>query len=362
MAHRDRVREALDHRQPDRCPWQATFTPEFAERLRGALGLQPVHDAHNPHGGGNPYDLEIALGQDLLITSVGFANSYYGQGDYYVDEWGVGWRSVAYQTPFGVGHYTEPQGHPLADASALVSYKPPNPRWPELYRHAERLVAEHKDEYWLVGSAVTTIFESAWALRGLEQLMADFIEDPDLADAILDIPYQYHLEVAETLARTGVDMVWLGDDVGHQTGMIMSPRHWRRFLKPRMAHIVERVKAVNPAVKVAYHTDGCVYAIIPELIEIGIDVLNPVQPAAMDPVRLKREYGKDLCFWGSIDEQHTLPFGTPDEVRQEVLQRVRSVGRDGGLILAPTHHLQLDTPLTNFMAMLEAVTGKAWAS
>jgi uroporphyrinogen-III decarboxylase len=155
----------------------------------------------------------------------------------------------------------------------------------------------------------------------------------------------------------GVDMIWLGDDVGQQQGMLISPRHWRRFLKPRLAEIISRVKSINPAVKVAYHTDGCVYAIIPELVEIGLDVLNPVQPAAMDPARLKRQYGRELCFWGSIDEQHTMPFGDPDQVRHEVEQRLKTVGQDGGLILAPTHHLQLDTPLENFWALLDAVGG-----
>ena len=356
--HRERVATALSHATPDRCPWQATFTPEFADRLRAALGL-PAVNRHNPHGGGNPYDLEIALDQDVLITSVGWANSYYGPGAQYTDEWGVGWRSVACTTPYGVAHYTEPQVHPLAgaDAGAVKRYQPPDPTRPELYAEAEKLIAEHGNEYWIVGSTVTTIFEAAWALRGLEQLLIDFIEDPDLADQILDIPYRYHLTAAETLVRAGADMIWLGDDVGHQQGMLMSPRHWRRFLKPRMAHIVERAKAINPDVKVAYHTDGCVYTIIPELIEIGIDVLNPIQPAAMDPARLKRAYGSDLCFWGSMDEQYTLPFGSPGEVREETLDRIATLGVGGGLILAPTHHIQLDTPLENFWAMAETVTG-----
>jgi uroporphyrinogen decarboxylase len=357
--HRERVAAALSHEIPDLCPWQATFTPEFAQRLRADLQLDGAGSgAHNPHGGGNPCDLEIALDQDLLITSVGWANSYYGEGDQYVDEWGVGWLSVAYTTPFGVGHYTEPSGHPLADADAIASYEPPDPHRPELYRDAERLITDHGSDYWIIGSTVTTIFETAWALRGLEQLLTDLIEDPDLADAVLEIPYRYHLAAAETLARMGVDMIWLGDDVGHQQGMLISPRHWRRFFKPRMANIIERLKAINPQLKIAYHTDGCVYEVIPELIEIGLDVLNPVQPAAMDPVRLKREYGRDLCFWGSIDEQYTLPFGSPAEVRQEVSDRIATLGSGGGLILAPTHHLQLDTPLENFWAMVEAVTGR----
>ena len=145
MTHRERVAEALSHVKPDRCPWQATFTPEFARRLRSSCTWVGLPGAHNPHGGGNPYDLEMAFDQDILITSVGWANSYYGQGDEYVDEWGVGWRSVAYTTPYGVGHYTEPRVHPLADAEALAALPAPDPGRPELYADAQRLIAEHGD-------------------------------------------------------------------------------------------------------------------------------------------------------------------------------------------------------------------------
>jgi len=355
---RERVATALDHVEGDRCPFQATFTPEVAARLRSDLELD-TDRVHNPHGGGNPYDLEIALGEDLLLTSVGWANSYYQEGETYVDEWGVGWRAVAYTTPHGSGHYTEPRVHPLADKAALAGYRPPDPHRPELYEDSAAAIRNFGDEYWIVGVTVTTIFEAAWALRGLERLLMDFIEDPDLAEEVLEIPYRYHLAAAERLVRMGVDMIWLGDDVGQQTGMLMSPRHWRRFLKPRMAKLIATLKAINPRLQIAYHTDGCVYAIIPELIEIGVDVLNPVQPAAMDPVRLKREYGRDLCFWGSMDEQRTLPFGTPDDVRREVRERIATLGAGGGLILGPTHHVQLDTPLENFWAMVEEVTSRA---
>jgi uroporphyrinogen-III decarboxylase len=106
---------------------------------------------------------------------------------------------------------------------------------------------------------------------------------------------------------------------------------------------------------VAYHTDGNVEPIIPELIEIGVDVLNPIQPASMAPAQIKEQYGDQLCFWGTIDEQHTLPFGSPADVEAEVLQRLKTVGEGGGLILAPTHHVQLDTPLENFWAMVNTV-------
>jgi uroporphyrinogen-III decarboxylase len=130
---------------------------------------------------------------------------------------------------------------------------------------------------------------------------------------------------------------------------------WRRFFKERMANFIAELKAINPQVKVAYHSDGNIVPIIPELIEIGVDVLNPVQPKSINPEKLKKEFGDHLCFWGSIDEQYTLPFGSPEEVRDEVLQRLQTLGKGGGLIIGPTHHVQLDTPLENFWALVNTI-------
>lgn len=355
MKPRDRVAMALAHEVPDRCPMQISFTPEFAVRLREDLGIE-AGKLHNPHGGGNTYVLERTIGEDMLLTSVGWANSYYQDAASYTDEWGVTWDSQPYETPFGTGRYTEIVRHPLAADDAILQYQPPDPHRPELYAEAARVIHEHKDEYWIVGATVTTIFETAWALRGLQQILLDLVENPDLADAILEIPFRYHLTAAKKLVEMGVDMIWTGDDVGTQTGMLFSPRMWRRFLKPRMATFIAELKAINPRIVVAYHSDGDLRPIIPELIEIGLDVLNPIQPACMDPAELKRLYGDRLCFWGSIDEQYTLPMGTPDQVRAEVLERLRTIGKGGGLIIGPTHHVQLDTPLENFWAMVHTIT------
>jgi uroporphyrinogen decarboxylase len=361
MKHRERVLMALNHEAPDRCPMQVSFTPEFAERLQADMRVQGK-GIHNPHGGGNTYELERALSQDMILTSVGWANSYYQQEGDYVDEWGIGWRSVKYTTPFGTGRYTEPVGHPLADECALDDYVAPDPNRPELYRDAACVIEQFKDEYWIVGVTVTTVFETATALRGYIQILKDLIARPELTERLLDIPYHYHLAAAKRLVEMGVDMIWLGDDVGGQTHMLISPAHWRKFLKPRMASLISELKRVNPDLKIAYHSDGAIEPIIPELIEIGLDVLNPVQPACMDPAQIKKRYGKNLCFWGSIDEQHTLPFGTPAEVEAEVLLRLKTLGKNGGLIIGPTHHVQLDTPLENFWAMINAITGTSYES
>ena len=352
---------ALSHAEPDRCPMQISFTPEFAYRLRRDL-LHKTGSSHNPHGGGNTYELEQALGEDMLLTSVGWANSYYLEAGSYTDDWGIGWKQCEYTTRYGKGSYTEISSHPLAQDEALESYRPPDPNRPELYQDAARTIRAFQDEYWIVGVTVTTIFECAWALRGLERLMMDFALNPDIAERVLDIPYQYHLAAAKKLVQMGVDMIQTGDDVGTQSAMMISPQYWRRFLKPRMATFISEIKAINPQLKVAYHSDGMISPIIPELIEIGVDVLNPIQPACMDPTQIKRQFGDRFCFWGSIDEQHTLPFGTPADVQREILERLNTMGKNGGLILAPTHHVQLDTPLENFWAMQKAITETPYSS
>jgi len=358
MKHRERVMTVLSHEQPDRCPMQISFTPEFALRLRKDLGQSRVAQ-HNPHGGGNTYELERAIDEDMLLTSVGWANSYYmvdcepGQG--YTDEWGVQWRAAEYQTKFGAGKYTEIVGHPLADDSAIDSYKAPDPNRPELYTEAQRVIKTYKDEYWIVGVTVTTIWETAWALRGYERMLMDLALNEELVERILEIPYQYHLTAAKKLTQMGVDMIWIGDDVGTQRAMLISPDQWRRIFKPKMANFISTLKKINPNLKVAYHCDGNLIPIIPDLIEIGLDILNPIQPASMDPAKIKKDFGDKLCFWGTLDEQHTLPFGTAKDVENQVKERLKTIGKNGGLILGPTHHVQLDTPMENFWAMVNTI-------
>jgi uroporphyrinogen decarboxylase len=361
LKHRDRVLAVLNHEVPDRCPMQISFTPEFASRLRGEMGPAAA-PALRAAGSSRTIELACALGEDLLLAPAGFVNSSYvneqhtGGASRLTDEWGVQWKNIEYRTRFGTGCYTEMAAHPLAEDAAIETYHPPDPHRPGLCEDAQRLVQDYGQEYWIVGMTVCTIFETAWALRGYERLLMDFVTNPELAERILDIPFRYHLALARRLVDLGVDMIWTGDDVGAQNGMLMSPATWRRFLKPRLADFIAALKRQNQGLKIAYHTDGCVYPIIADLIDIGVDVLNPIQPQSMDPGRLKREYGGRLCFWGTIDIQQTLPFGTPEQVTAEILARLGSVGRNGGLILSPTHNVQLDTPMENFWAMVKTIT------
>lgn len=357
MKHRERILVSLDHKIPDRCPMHIGFTPEFRSRLRADLSTRGFHMTGND----DAYEIERALDEDMLLTFVGWALSYYQEGDTYTDEWGIRWKSVLYETPFGPGRYTEMIEHPLAQNDAIDNYCSPDPARPELYLNAQKVIREYKDEYWIVGGVVCTILEAAWGLRGLQALLMDFVTNPDLAEKILDIPYNYHLAAAKKLVELGVDMIWIGDDLGTQHNVLMSPKLWQRFLKPKMADFISELKNINSDVVVAYHSDGYIYPIISDLIDIGLDVLNPIQPKCMDPAELKKEFGNNLCFWGSVDMQHTLPFGTPADVKIEVITRLQTIGRDGGLIIGPTHYVQLDTPLENFWAMVDTVTNTPYS-
>lgn len=199
-----------------------------------------------------------------------------------------------------------------------------------------------------------TIFEKAWRIRGLEPLMMDLALRPELADCLLNRIAERTGYLAARYAEAGVDVIQLGDDVGSQHGMMISPGHWRHFLKSRMARIIRNIKEANAQTLVFYHSDGNIEAIIPDLIEIGVDILNPVQPECMDTARLKRQFGNRLSFWGGIGVQTTLPFGSPEAVQTAITQLVEDAGRGGGLLIAPAHLIERDVPWANVEAFVSA--------
>jgi len=273
----------------------------------------------------------------------------------WVNEWGIG------HVPGSLYHFHD-YVHPLRKISTveeLQAYPFPDVTAEDRYSHmADEVAAWHRRGYAVqaeIPHPSGTLFECAWLLRGLENLLIDFTVNPDLAAALLDHLTASGVGSAVRLAQSGIDILLTGDDVGTQRGMMMSPSLWRRWLKPRLADIIAAAREIKPDLLVFYHSDGNIEPIIPELIEIGVDILNPVQPECMDPARLKREYGSDLAFWGTIGTQTTMPFGTPEEVRATVRERIETVGRGGGLLLAPTHVIEPDVPWENVVAFFEAV-------
>jgi uroporphyrinogen decarboxylase len=234
----------------------------------------------------------------------------------------------------------------------------PWPDWLADYRweHVPARVAALKDRDLVVGAFMEmTLFELAWYLRGMDRFMEELICGEDIATALLDKLTAIRIGMAHRYAECGVDVLMLGDDVATQLDMMLSPALWRATLKPRMAEIIRTAKAVNPDLLIFYHGDGNMERIVPELIEIGVEILNPVQPECMDPVRMKERFGDQLAFWGCIGTQTTMPFGTPEEVTATVRHLIDTVGKGGGLFLAPTHTLEPDVPWANVEAFLAAV-------
>jgi uroporphyrinogen decarboxylase len=199
------------------------------------------------------------------------------------------------------------------------------------------------------------LFEAAWRLRGLENFLLDLIERPDWADFLLDQLAALARRNAEALAAAGVDILSLDDDVGMPGTMFISPRTWRRFFKPRLAEIINAARAIKPDLRVLFHSDGYIEPIVGDLIEIGVNALNPLQPEYMDAVRIRKTYGTRLALWGTVGYQTTFSFGSPEEIRREVRERIDTLGRSG-LILCPAYDIdEPDIPQENVAAFFEAV-------
>jgi uroporphyrinogen decarboxylase len=202
------------------------------------------------------------------------------------------------------------------------------------------------------------LFEAAWRLRGLEAFLIDLVERREMAGFLLDRLAELARRNAQTLAAAGVDVLSLDDDVGMPGTMIIGPATWREFFKPRLAGIIEAARAVKPDVRVIYHSDGHIEPILDDLVEIGVAAINPLQPEHMDAVRIRRRFGPQLAFWGTVGRQTTFAFADPEAIRGEVRTRIETLGR-AGLVLCPAYDIdEPDIPWANVAAFLEA--GAAW--
>jgi uroporphyrinogen decarboxylase len=199
-----------------------------------------------------------------------------------------------------------------------------------------------------------TLWETAWNMRSMEDLMADMMGDDDRATLLLDRVTAHAVDRANLAARAGADILHLGDDIGLQSTTMMSPELWRKWLKPRLANVISAARGAKPDILVFYHSCGFVVPFIDELIEIGVDILNPVQPECMSFADIHRRYGNRLSFWGTIGTQTTLPFGKPADVREAVCANLRACGEQGGLVIGPTHMVEPEVPWENLVAMKEA--------
>ena len=268
-------------------------------------------------------------------------------------EWGV---ALVAGSNVSYDHFVPPGGMVNTDSLEEIEQFP-LPDFDAEYRYVhldEELKSIHRRDLASVAFMAMTIFETAWQIRGLDRLVTDMISDEDRAACLLDRITKLSAFRAGRFATSGVDVIHIGDDVGMQDRMFISPATWRKWLKPRLARVIDAAREVNPDVVFFYHSDGFVEPIIPELIEIGVNALNPVQPECMDPAVIKERYGDRLAFWGTVGIQDTLPFGRPEDVEAEVKLRIETVGKGGGLYLSPTHVIAPEVPYKNLFALVEA--------
>lgn len=345
MTPRERVRQAVRRGSPDRVPKEAGFTPALMERFEKETGSDSPADYFG-----------------IETRSVGFAGlrqedlpdfSEYlkelPENARIMGEYGTASVAADFYHFFG---YVFPLK--MAQTVAQIERYP----WPDVtleYRHGgleQQVAALHDQEYFVSGMA-GHIFETAWQLTGFEKMFEDILVNPALVDALLERITLDDCFRARRFAEAGVDMLRTGDDVGMEDRLMMQPQAWRRFLKPRLARVIGAAREVNPDLPVWYHSDGDISLIIDDLIEVGVTVLNPVQPECLDLHQLQKNYGDRLAFWGTIGTQTVMPFGTPQKVKATVKKMIELFAP--GLVLAPTHVLEPDVPWENVLAFFEAV-------
>ena len=360
MTPRERILATLNHEPPDRTPTEGWFHPEVAENLKahyktdrwadvleelGIVGWAscepwiafpdsgPVVDP-TPGAGSEPVGERMERRGQRTIESES------------VDAWGV--RSRIEES----GRYSFWIDGPLVTATSIDDideYGIPGPdRVGEPEDYAGK-VQELKSQEMFTVAVVPNPFKIAWMLRGFENTLVDYVSNREFLEYLYDRHYALYGELTLRMARAGLDMIMVVGDFAMQDRLMLSPATWRAVDKPRLANLIANCRAVNPDVFFFVHSDGNLIDAIDDLIEIGFDVVNPIQPECVDPAEVKRRWGKKITLHGGISLQRTMPFGSTEDVRQEVETLIRKCGYDGGLVAFPSNIIQPDTPVENII-------------
>ncbi|MBN1491325.1 MAG: uroporphyrinogen-III decarboxylase-like protein [Phycisphaerae bacterium] len=347
MTSRERWLATLQRERPDRIPMDYWATDEASQRLVKHLGCRDLGQAME------------RLHVDLPHTVVGrYVGPMLAED---VDVFGICFVEAEYEN----GVYREAANHPLAGLDTIdaveAGYTWPSPDWYD-YGHIRAEINGRPTQPIRGGGSEP--FLTYCQLRGLEQAFVDLIERPEYVEYCLgklfDLAYADTQRIFDQAGYGNVQITYVAEDMGSQTGLLFSPAQIERFLVPGMRRMIEL--AHDAGAYVFHHNDGAIRRVIPTMIDAGIDVLNPIQwrCEGMDRAALKRDFGDHLVFHGGVDNQHTLPFATPDAVRQEVADNIRILGTEGGYILAPCHNIQAVSPPENIVAMYEAGYEYGW--
>lgn len=353
MNHKERVLAAVSHRTPDRVPIDYSAHPKLHEAVLHHLGLPPEAD------------LAALLGVDLRGVGPGICRQAsplcyadptreVTDDGLLVDLWGVGFRVTSTPT----GEYVDLAHSPLTGLSDEAELDAHGFMEPGDWDYSGITDAGRAQSEFCVWAHSRGTFEISWFLRGLDGFLTDLALEPGRACGLMDrVQERLRERLTRVLDAGGdtIDMVEYNDDVGGQSGLVMSPAMWRQYLRPRIARVFELIHSRGKIVR--YHSCGSIRPIIPDLVDIGLQVLNPIQPlaAAMDPIELKREFGQELTLHGGIDVQQLLPNGSASEVRERVARLRDVLAEGGGWIACSSHAMQPDTPPENVVALYETL-------
>ena len=357
MTSKERFLKTINRETPDRPALYLSFVPQLAEKLYAHYDMpyQPALDAFlSNHVSWT--DLLDKMGVDCMCFAASSPDNNKTRVEpdgLIVNEWRIGMRNHGLYDDFAV--------HPLAHAQSvedIENFPFPRADAPGRFRDAELTVAKYGEKYGIIGDLECSIFELAWYLTGLEKFLMDMMIEEPYVEVLLDKITDYHIAVGKRLIEMGSEMIWCGDDYGTQRGPLFDLDTFDRLFAPRIARMFSAFKEMNPNVKVAWHSCGSILPLIPRFIELGLDVLNPIQPLAdgMNPQYLKDNFGDKLIFFGGICIQDLLPNSTPEQIKAEVRRRADILANDGnGWLIAPAHNIQSDTSVENIFAFIEAV-------
>jgi uroporphyrinogen decarboxylase len=357
MTARERILKTVNHELPDRIP---AFLGARDEVNRGLMKYYNVNDMAGVHeilgtGGRKGVVLEIDFpGFDKRCNGKLEGDMPYAGEEYifhdertFEDKWGVVRRVGSDRK------YVEWISGPLANACDPDEYDFPGPERIMVSPGLQETVAGLKERGYWVNCSVTQPYKTAWELVGMENLLAYYALNPGFVDKLLGRICETYGEILRIGAEAGVDVIGIGGDIAMQDRLIMGPERWRSIDKPHLARMIGACKKINPDVHVYLHSDGYLMEIMDDLIEIGFDIIDPIQPECMDPVVIKKRWGDRIVLHGCGSLQRTLPFGTPEECREEVRHLITNCGYNGGLILRVSNAIGFDVPIENVVAWFE---------